>query len=61
MSKYKVGDKFVIEIAEVYESEPFYKIKGFNSLFLIRMYWTDLKKLKTKRSPSHQKIYVLVM
>lgn len=45
MSKYKVGDKFIIEIAEVYEnvlssvdvfeaatSEPLYKIKGFNSL-----------------------------
>ena len=45
MSKYKVGDKFLIEIAEVYEnvlngidafeaaiSEPLYKIKGFNSL-----------------------------
>lgn len=43
MSKYKVGDKFVIEIAELYEnvlngidalatSEPLYKIKGFNSL-----------------------------
>ena len=45
MSKYKVGDKFIIEIAEVYEnvlsgvdvfetatSEPLYRIKGFNSL-----------------------------
>lgn len=43
MSKYKVGDKFIIEIAEIYEnilngidalatSEPLYKIKGFNSL-----------------------------
>ena len=43
MNKYKVGDKFIIEIAEVYEnvlngidalatSELLYKIKGFNSL-----------------------------
>ena len=44
MSKYKVGDKFIIEIEKIYESslkgidvfedmeEPLYKIKGFNSL-----------------------------
>lgn len=37
MSKYKVGDKFVIEIAQVFERatserKPLYRIKGFRSL-----------------------------
>lgn len=48
MSKYKVGDKFVIEIAEVYESEPFYKIKGFNSLVFDKNVLDRLEKIENK-------------
>lgn len=44
MSKYRVGDKFVIEIVEVFTGdmsirnnvEERYLIKGFNSLFLTK-------------------------
>ena len=59
MNKYKVGDKFIIEIAEVYEnvlsgidafeaaiSEPLYKIKGFNSLVFDKNGLDKLEKLK---------------
>ena len=59
MSKYKVGDKFIIEIAEVYEnvlssvdvfeaatSEPLYRIKGFNSLVFDKNGLDKLEKLK---------------
>ena len=59
MNKYKVGDKFLIEIAEVYEnvlngidafeaaiSEPLYKIKGFNSLVFDKNGLDKLEKLK---------------
>ena len=59
MSKYKVGDKFIIEIAEVYEnvlsgidvfeaatSEPLYRIKGFNSLVFDKNGLDKLEKSK---------------
>lgn len=59
MSKYKVGDKFIIEIAEVYEnvlsgidvfeaatSEPIYRIKGFNSLVFDKNGLDKLEKSK---------------
>ena len=59
MNKYKVGDKFIIEIAEVYEnvlndidvfetatSEPLYKIKGFNSLVFDKNGLDKLEKSK---------------
>lgn len=59
MSRYKVGDKFIIEIAEVYEnvlsdvdvfeattSEPLYRIKGFNSLVFDKNGLDKLEKLK---------------
>lgn len=53
MMEYKVGDKFEIEIAEVYESgNPFgngidlYRIKGFNSLIFGKNGLDKLKKIK---------------
>ena len=59
MSNYKVGDKFIIEIAEVYEnvlsgidvfeaatSEPLYRIKGFNSLVFDKNGLDKLEKSK---------------
>ena len=59
MSKYKVGDKFIIEIAEVYEnvlndidvfeavtSEPLYRIKGFNSLVFDKNGLDKIEKIK---------------
>lgn len=59
MNKYKVGDKFIIEIAEVYEnvlndidvfdaatSEPLYRIKGFNSLVFDKNGLDKLEKSK---------------
>lgn len=63
MSKYKVGDKFVIEIAEVYEnvlsgvdvfeaatSEPLYKIKGFNSLVFDKNGLDRLEEVPDKKN-----------
>ena len=59
MIKYKVGDKFIIEIAEVYEnvlndidvfeaatSEPLYRIKGFNSLVFDKNGLDKIEKIK---------------
>ena len=63
MSKYKVGDKFIIEIAEVYEnvlsgvdvfeaatSEPLYKIKGFNSLVFDKNGLDRLEEVPDKKN-----------
>lgn len=61
MSKYKVGDKFIIEIAEVYEnvlsgidalatSEPLYKIKGFNSLVFDKNGLDKLEEIADKNN-----------
>ena len=63
MSKYKVGDKFIIEIAEVYEnvlsgvdvfeattSEPLYRIKGFNSLVFDKNGLDRLEKIADKKN-----------
>ena len=62
MSKYKVGDKFIIEIAEVYEnvlnsvdvfeaatSEPLYRIKGFNSLVFDKNGLDKLEEVADKK------------
>lgn len=58
MGKYKVGDKFIIEIEKIYESslkgidvfedmeEPLYKIKGFNSLVFDKNGLDKLEKTK---------------
>ena len=63
MNKYKVGDKFIIEIAEVYEnvlsgvdvfeaatSEPLYKIKGFNSLVFDKNGLDRLEEVADKKN-----------
>lgn len=63
MSKYKVGDKFIIEIAEVYEnvlsgvdvfesatSEPLYRIKGFNSLVFDKNGLDKLEEIADKKN-----------
>lgn len=53
MSKYKVGDKFIIEIAEVYEgatSEPLYRIKGFNSLVFDKDGLDKLEEVPDKKN-----------
>ena len=63
MNKYKVGDKFLIEIAEVYEnvlndidvfeaatSEPLYKIKGFNSLVFDKNGLDKLEEVADKKN-----------
>lgn len=63
MSKYKVGDKFIIEIAEVYEnvfsgvdifeaatSEPLYRIKGFNSLVFDKNGLDKLEEVADKKN-----------
>lgn len=63
MSKYKVGDKFIIEIAEVYEnvlsgvdvfeaatSEPLYRIKGFNSLVFDKNGLDKLEEISDKNN-----------
>ena len=63
MSKYKVGDKFIIEIAEVYEnvlsgidafeaaiSEPLYRIKGFNSLVFDKNGLDKLEEIEDKKN-----------
>lgn len=61
MSKYKVGDKFIIEIAEIYEnilngidalatSEPLYKIKGFNSLVFDKNGLDKLEEIADKKN-----------
>lgn len=70
MSKYKVGDKFLIEIAEVYEnvlsgidvfeaetSEPLYRIKGFNSLVFNKNGLDKLEKLKESLPIPHSEAY----
>lgn len=67
MSKYKVGDKFLIEIAEVYEnvlsdievfeattSETLYRIKGFNSLVFDK---NGLDKLKKSLPIPYSEVY----
>ena len=62
MSKYKVGDKFIIEIEKIYESslkgidvledmtEPLYKIKGFNSLVFDKNGLDRLEKVADKKN-----------
>ena len=63
MNKYKVGDKFIIEIAEVYEnvvsgidafeaaiSEPLYRIKGFNSLVFDKNGLDKLEEIEDKKN-----------
>ena len=63
MNKYKVGDKFIIEIAKVYEnvlndidvfetvtSEPLYSIKGFNSLVFDKNGLDKLEKVADKKN-----------
>ena len=62
MSKYKVGDKFIIEIEKVYESslkgidvfedmeEPLYKIKGFNSLVFDKNGLDRLEEVADKKN-----------
>ena len=63
MSKYKVGDKFIIEIAEVYEnelsgiygfkattSEPLYRVKGFNSLVFDKNGLDKLEEIEDKKN-----------
>ena len=63
MSKYKVGDKFIIEIAEVYEnvlsgiygfkattSEPLYRIKGFNTLIFDKNGLDKLEEIEDKKN-----------
>ena len=55
MSKYKVGDKFIIEIADVFEaatSEPLYKIKGFNSLVFDKNGLDKLEEIADKNITS---------
>ena len=62
MSKYKVGDKFIIEIEKIYESslkgidvfedmeEPLYKIKGFNSLVFDKNGLDRLEEVADKKN-----------
>ena len=62
MSKYKVGDKFIIEIEKIYESslkgidvfeditEPLYKIKGFNSLVFDKNGLDKLEEVADKKN-----------
>ena len=62
MSKYKVGDKFIIEIEKIYESslkgidvfedmtEPLYKIKGFNSLMFDKNGLDRLEEVADKKN-----------
>lgn len=63
MSEYKVGDKFIIEIAEVYEnvlggidvfeaatSETLYRIKGFNSLVFDKNGLDKLEEVADKKN-----------
>lgn len=62
MSKYKVGDKFIIEIEKIYESslkeigvfeditEPLYKIKGFNSLVFDKNGLDRLEEVPDKKN-----------
>ena len=70
MSKYKVGDKFIIEIAEVYEnvlsgidafevatSEPLYRIKGFNSLVFDKNGLDKIEKIKPTLSVPYSEAY----
>ena len=70
MNKYKVGDKFIIEIAEVCEnvlsgidvfetvtSEPLYRIKGFNSLVFDKNGLDKLEKLKKPFSVPYSESY----
>ena len=74
MNKYKVGDKFIIEIAEVYEnvlsgvdvfeaatSEPLYKIKGFNSLVFDKNGLDKLEKSKEFLPIPYSEAYKKVM
>lgn len=71
MSKYKVGDKFIIEIENVYESslkgidvfedmtEPLYKIKGFNSLVFDKNGLDRLEEVADKKNfIAQENIYV---
>lgn len=53
MSDYKVGDKFEIKIAEVYESNAIrlYRIKGFNSLVFDENGLDKLKKIEEPPKP----------
>ena len=63
MREYKVGDKFIIEIAEVYEnilsgidvfeiatSKPLYRIKGFNSLVFDKNGLDKLEEVADKKN-----------
>ena len=70
MSTYKVGDKFIIEIAEVYEnelsgidvfeaatSEPLYRIKGFNSLVFDKNGLDKIEKIKPTLTVPYSEAY----
>jgi hypothetical protein len=48
MSKYKVGDKFIIEIGEVFGNEPvsIYKAEGTNTLYLNDAQLDKLEQIK---------------
>lgn len=48
MSKYKAGDKFIIEIGEVFGNEPvsIYKAEGTNTLYLNDAQLDKLEKIK---------------
>lgn len=48
MSKYKVGDRFIIVIGEVYGNEPvsIYKAEGTNTLYLNDAQLDKLEKIE---------------
>lgn len=68
MNEYKVGDKFVIEIEEIYENvlsnafeedvpRQFYKIKGFESLVFDKDGLDKLEKVKNSLSIPYSEAY----
>lgn len=52
MSKYKAGDKFIIEIGEVFGNEPvsIYKAEGTNTLYLNDAQLDKLEKMEKMES-----------
>lgn len=56
MSKYKKGDRFIIEINKVLKDGPFtvYKIKGVNWVYL---YDAQLDRLEKERRQRDERLY----
>lgn len=68
MNEYKVGDKFVIEIEEIYKnvlsntfeedmSKQLYRIKGFKSLFFDKNGLDELEKVKSSLPIPYSEAY----